>query len=97
MNHKRLKQHITREAAKLKDLRLRRKENPFELSSAMYDCKVFNYSLPSKCINKLLNIIAPLAHRKAFLRFHFVFNNIFVVWNKLKFVHVSLLPRPLVL
>lgn len=27
--------------------------------SAMYDCKVFNYSLPSKCINKLLNIIAP--------------------------------------
>lgn len=56
----------------------------------MYDCKVFNYSLLSKRINKLLNIIAPSrllsAQQKAFLRFHFIFNNIFVVWNKLKFV-----------
>jgi hypothetical protein len=59
--------------------------------SAMYDCKVFNYSLPSKCINKLLNIIAlAFAKNKTsrFLRFHFIFNNIFVVWNKLIFFHL---------
>lgn len=57
-------------------------------SSAMYDCKVFNYSLPSKCIDKLLNIIAAsrllLAQQKAF------YDSIsFVVWHKLKFVFCS--------
>lgn len=55
------------------------------LSSAMYDCKVFNYSLPSKCVDKLLNVIARAS---PILRFHFIFNNTFVVWNKLIFRRV---------
>lgn len=83
--HKRLMQHLCYSFA----IRSNKASQPKACPSAMYDCKVFNYSLPSKCINKLLNIIASLGlhlpRRCHFLRFHFVFNNIFVVRNKLKF------------